>query len=108
MLGDNLVYLECLECRYTQYIQCGNAEGIKQFLTLTSCLIRSAWKCRSSVFAFIRSACKCRSSVFAFLILFFFFSFFFFFFFLANGALKTYPKTGCSESDQTWQSGRSP
>ncbi len=36
-------------------------------------LIRSACKCRSSVFAFlIRSACKCRSIVFAFLFFLFF------------------------------------
>ncbi len=40
----------------------------------------------------------------------FYYSFFFFFFFLvpATGPLTQYLKTGCSESDQTWQSGRPP
>ena len=38
------------------------------------------------------------------LILFFFFPFFV----PATGPLTRYLKTGCSESDQTWQSGRSP
>ncbi len=40
--------------------------------SLNHCLVRSACKCRSIVFAFLtRSACKCRSIVFAFLIFFF-------------------------------------
>ncbi len=43
-----------------------------------------------------------------FFLFFFFFPFFFFFFDLATGPLTQYLKTGCSESDQTWQSGRSP
>ena len=51
-----------------------------------------------------RSACKCRSIVFEFLILFFFL----FFFVSATGPLTRYLKTVYSESDQTWQSGRSP
>ncbi len=62
--------------------------------------------CRSVVFAFlIGSACKCISIVFVFLILF---SFFFFFFFVpATSPLTRSLKTG-SESNQTWQYGRSP
>ncbi len=55
----------------------------------------------------IRSACKCRSIVFASLILFFFL-FFFFFLVPTTGQLTRYLTTGCSESDQTWQSDRSP
>ncbi len=65
------------------------------------CLVRSG---KPRILLLVRSACKCRSIVFAFLILFFFFPFFF----LATGPLTRYLKTGCSESDQTWQSGRSP
>ncbi len=42
------------------------------------------------------------------LFLFFFFFSYFFFFDLATGPLTRYLETGCSESDQTWQSGRSP
>ncbi len=52
----------------------------------------------------IRPACKCRSIVFVFLILLFFLLLFV----PATGPLKQHLKTGCSESDQTWQSGRSP
>ncbi len=42
------------------------------------------------------------------LLLLFLFFFFLFFFVPATGPLTRYLKTGCSESDQTWQSGRSP
>ncbi len=44
----------------------------------------------------------------AYILFFAFLVLFFIFFYSATGPLTRYLETGCSESDQTWQSGRSP
>ncbi len=91
-------------CRGVVVLSALNLVAAVLMIAATAAVIRSACKCRSTIFAFlIRSACKCRSIVFAFLILFFFP-----FFVPDTGPLTRYLKTGCSESVQTWQSGRSP
>ncbi len=77
----------------------GSVLGLIYFTLYMS--LRLLLNLHAHAFAFlIRSACKCRSIAFAFLILFFFVP--------ATRPLTRYFKTGCSESNQTWQSGRSP